>query len=274
MAAAESAFYRSRADGSALGRVPLMGRSPGSRGLLHAPMRVFGSYAAVFVYDGTGRYRDERGVRAAVGAGDLILVFPEIAHAYGPERGGTWSEIFVAFQGPVFDLWRRLGVLDPARPIHRVRGVASWRQRLEAAWGFAAEAEPMAAVCAVQSSLAELLGTRAARGRRPPDWLAEARAALDGVATIREPDWGELAARCHVSYETFRKRFAEWVGLSPARYRDRRVVERAARLLEASWSHEAIAEACGFADAFHFSRRFKAVMGIAPREWRARVGRG
>lgn len=76
-------------------------------------MRVLGSYALVYVVGGGGEYSDARGTRRQVSEGDLIWVFPDIPHAYGPARGGRWDEIYLVFDGPVFDLWRQRGLLDP-----------------------------------------------------------------------------------------------------------------------------------------------------------------
>ena len=50
--------------------------------------------------------------------GDVVLVLPERAHWYGPGRGRTWDELYLVFDGPVFDLWRGTGVLDEAHPVH------------------------------------------------------------------------------------------------------------------------------------------------------------
>src|SRR5690606_25726803 len=65
-------------------------------------------------------------------AGDVVMVFPEIAHAYGPQRGEAWSQIYYVFSGPQFDLWRRRGLLRPERPVWRLGAVDYWRQRLRA----------------------------------------------------------------------------------------------------------------------------------------------
>src|SRR5688500_18686630 len=71
-------------------------------------MRVFGAYATVYVYEGGGYYDDANGLRHAVAAGDLILVFPDLPHCYVPGDGG-WSELFLVFEGAAFDLWTTQG---------------------------------------------------------------------------------------------------------------------------------------------------------------------
>jgi hypothetical protein len=76
------------ATGSELGRVTLAGTIRNSTGLPGRQMRVLGSYAIVYLLNGGGRYEDARGCRKEVRAGDMILLFPELAHHYGPPPGG------------------------------------------------------------------------------------------------------------------------------------------------------------------------------------------
>jgi transcriptional regulator GlxA family with amidase domain len=52
-------------------------------------------------------------------------------------------------------------------------------------------------------------------------------------------------------------------------------LDRAATLLvRSNFSVQEIAELCGFASAFHFSRRFKEAYGQSPRELRQQVRAG
>src|SRR5687767_173496 len=87
-----------------LGRLTMAGTINKSRGTGAPRMRVFGQYAVVLLLDGGGVFRDSLGFRVQVQQGDLICIFPEIAHRYGPPRGGDWDELYACFDGPVFDL--------------------------------------------------------------------------------------------------------------------------------------------------------------------------
>ena len=40
---------------------------------------------------------------AGSSAGDLLVVFPEHPHQYGPEAGNEWDEVFIAFKGADFE---------------------------------------------------------------------------------------------------------------------------------------------------------------------------
>jgi AraC-like DNA-binding protein len=257
----------------ALGRLRHAGAILDGRGIPVAPsLRVYGSYALVGVTRGAGSYRDAAGITAHVNEGDTILVFPERAHWYGPPPGRRWDEIHLTFEGPVFDLYRRAGVLDDARPIRRAPN--GWMPRLEAVVGRFVDA-PVSAhrgVADILELLHALLLEEAATA--PPlfgrtGWIDQARASLE--INLEKPlDLAGVAAQAGVSYETFRKNFQRAVGVSPAHYRTQRRIAAARELLRYSpgLTNRHIANSLGFADEYHFSRRFKQFAGVTPREAR------
>ncbi|RYG47723.1 hypothetical protein EON79_06540, partial [bacterium] len=81
-----------------LGALPLAGIDIESRGVSSRPMRVFGAYALVLILEGGGRFMDALGTKAKVQAGDLLVLFPEVPHAYGPKRAergpARWDEMY------------------------------------------------------------------------------------------------------------------------------------------------------------------------------------
>lgn len=241
--------------------------SPGVMGT----MRVFGRYALVYVLDGEGVYRDTRGVETPIGVGDLIVVFPELGHWYGPGPGQLWSEFYLVFEGPVFDAWRHPQLLDPACPILRLEPTDYWLGRMEAVIEPAGDLDK---VCRMQQFLADVLEHQ--RQRRQPGadvaWLARAQSLLNALETNPPLCPEEAADRLGMGYEAFRKRFAKLAGIAPAKYRDARLMDLAGRLLtDRSRSLKQIADACGFCDEFHFSRRFKQKVGLSPSDFRARL---
>lgn len=90
----------------------------------------------------------------------------------------------------------------------------------------------------------------------------------DGVA--RPVALEQLAAAAGVSVSTLCRAFQRRFGLGPVAALERLRLARAEPLLWMSnLSLQAIAVQCGFADAYHFSRRFRAVYGVAPSAFRA-----
>ena len=229
--------------------------------------RVLGSYALVYVLEGQGRYQDASGSACEVGAGDLIVIFPELAHRYGPGRRGEWSEFHVIFEGPAFDLWRGAGLLDAARPVTRLGPVGEWGERLLAvADGSPPQTVAVSRLLTLLSEVAATRGEQATPARLP--WLDQAWHLL-GSELSQELSPTDVAARLGLSYETFRKAFEKQVGVSPARYRsDRRLGAAQALLLHTQMSGRQIADSLGFRDEFYFSKRFKQHTGLSPREYR------
>ncbi len=255
-------------------QVGLIRNSSGPAG--QGPMRVLDSYALVYSIDGAAVYRDAATGPRAIGPGDVILIFPDQPHMYGPPPGGRWSEFFLVFDGPVFDLWRAQGVLDPARPVFRCEPVDRWLPRLEAIPD--APRRPGASlreVCRMQDVLASMLdaatpGTGEAGERR---FISRACALLESDLG-RELDLPDLARQLGTSYESFRKRFTAAMGTPPARWRVARILERACELMHrGGLSDKQIADRLGFYDEPHFSRKFKQVIGVSPRRFRRTLSR-
>lgn len=74
---------------------------------------------------------------------------------------------------------------------------------------------------------------------------------------------------CHPKHAA--RRFRQAVGQPLGRFLNHRRIEAAAHSLLQEGAHiEQVAEQFGYADRFHFSRQFKAVMGEAPMRWRRR----
>lgn len=88
------------------------------------------------------------------------------------------------------------------------------------------------------------------------------------------PSVAELAEHCALSRNRFSELFKTALGMSPKQYLDQRRMRRAMSLLvhgDASIAN--IAERLAFCDAYHFSKRFKALTGLSPRHYRAHVRR-
>jgi AraC-like DNA-binding protein len=253
-----------------LGRLTLAGTNKDSGGVGRNTLRVYGRFAVVLLVSGSGEFRDARGFKSDVVAGDCLLVFPEVGHAYGPKSGTHWSEIYLCFDGPIFELWRREALLDVARPIHHV---ASWREVFQRLESFVDEARPgsidehLAQLNRFLAILGELVSLPVV-GDDSPRWLESAKARLrGGLGETLQP--ANVAREVGMSYESFRKQFQRETGVSPARFRDLARIEAAQTLLESgALKNAAIARGLGFRDEAHFARRFRELMGISPRAWK------
>lgn len=237
-------------------------------------------YSLVYVYRGSGMYYGRAGEPGRpLEAGDVICLFPDMPHAYAPAVRDRWDEINIDFVGPVFDAWRGPGLLDPAEPIRHLEPIAYWLHQFEQ---LAAEVAGGAGGHGLRGAgrLLELIGRMADDWRPDADketseWIEAAKDRLDTAAPGATIDYDEIAAGFGIGEQAFRKKFRRLTGLTPSQYRSRRLIERACLLLEqTNQTGRSIATQLGFESEFYFSRRFKQVMGVSPRDYRQRAGHG
>lgn len=237
-------------------------------------LRTLSDYAVILLLAGAGRYRDAHGISTRLSAGDLIWVFPGLGHIYGPEDGDKWEELYLVFTGNMFDRWQETGLIDPRRPIWRADPVAAWQRRLGRVIPAQHPIGALAALAAasrLQAVIADLAARQGAVSREldtAPAWLDGARSRLEAGESPQA-----VARALKLGYDSFRKRFAAINGMSPARFQMLRRIELACTLLrEGALPIKEIAERTGFADEFHFSKRFRQIVGQPPGRFRESVG--
>jgi AraC-like DNA-binding protein len=259
-----------------LGRAILAGEIQGGRGVRSkSRWRIYGSYAVVAILQGSGHYRDANGVHAEVCAGDLIFVFPDLPHWYGPRKRERWDEIYLTFDGPIFDLWRKEGLLNIVQPLcHLGENSTVWVNQLQQ-WIQARHSQEstIARLQALHSLLNLLLEPLLSREQKS---APQAEAWLSRACMRLETELGaplillDVAREVGLGYETFRKQFQRAKGVSPARYRMECRIAMAQQLLRFNpeRTNQEVADSLGFTDAFHFSRRFTEIAGQTPRTYR------
>lgn len=114
--------------------------------------------------------------------------------------------------------------------------------------------------------------------RRTPD-TAETSRNLDKIRTAvnaMENDSANLdvkgyADMCHMSEYYFLHTFKATMGMTPMKYRNMIVMERAKTLVRTTdLSIKEIAQQCGFSDPLYLSKKFKSDFGYSPTEYRKR----
>lgn len=262
---------------TAAGDLQLAGTLANIAGIDPRAMRVLGSYALVLMVAGRGYFRDGHGTETTVEPGDVMWVFPEIAHAYGPTAGSEWTQVYFVFSGAQFDLWRKTGLLSPSRPVWKLGAADHWQQRLAAVVKPAPRpgaGHALRAFGRFLQVLAEMAAAdvEAARTEERDGWLETSFRLLGHRGAAGWPTPQAVAREVGLSYENFRKRFAQLGGESPGRYQKRRRLEWAcAAIYQGEHTIKQIADELGFCDVFHFSKAFKQVVGTTPSEYRRRV---
>jgi AraC-like DNA-binding protein len=240
-------------------------------------MRVLGHYGLAYLVAGAGYYCDLRGPRHDLSPGDLVVVFPDVPHAYGARDGATWDQIYLVFDGPQFDLWRNAGLLSSDRPVMRLEPVAYWQRRLEDVVLADSSDGPGNAVSALGRLvhlLADMIEVDARSTGRPAQdvWLSRSQQLLGERTATGWLTPQQVARQVGLSYENFRKRFAAQTGQSPGQFRKRcRIDQACAAIFQGRQSFKDIAAELEFCDVFHFSKAFRQVKGMSPSEFRRRA---
>jgi AraC-like DNA-binding protein len=248
----------------------------------HAPppdyMRPTPHFLLVYTLEGEADYVDSTGVKTVLRKGTLLWATPGVNQSYGPRPGVRWSEFFMWFGGPLFDTWQAQGFPGERTRLLTLEPLEYWIKRFcdlvepphTTPWE-----TPLVRLCRLQQILAEAIQIEEA-GQHTADNTAWRETVCRTLAegTLTSPSLTEIAASTHVSYTLFRKRFLQLTGTTPSRYRTVEIIRRGCRqLLETDDPLSQIAVDLGFHDSFHFSRRFKQVVGLSPRDFRRQVRR-
>lgn len=238
-----------------------------------------GESHCVFQYTlaGRGVFRDANGLHdVPVGTGFLCRVAdPQTAYFHPSEVSEPWSFLWINYAGPAAesltaDWVRRFGPIltfprhDPLR-----KRISSFREGAGMV-----EVDAMTGgrlVIEMLFRLAELQG-----GREPDGAEGAARTLVRKALGLMERRAGEnlnvsqLARMLQVSREHLARVFREQTGESPHAHMKRRRLLGTARLLkETELPVKEIAMRHGYGSAAHFTRSFRGVFGMSPREFRA-----
>lgn len=249
-----------------LGQLVLAGEVLDDEPVMPRTLRTMDAWVLSVVVDGEGRYRDADGRDETIGPGTHTLVAPGFPHTYGTAAGRTWTELFAVFTGPLFDSLAELGLLRGTGPRHPSPAPSVEALRLLLAKRPPTERAAEHQLLALADWLVDAQEPTDDDALSPEIAAAAERLADDPTAAL---DLADLAAEAGLGYDAFRRRFTAQVGRPPAAYRNAHRLQTAATLLRLTdMTHREIARTLGFADEFHLSRRFRAMYGVAPRDYR------
>ena len=223
--------------------------------------------------DGWFQLGEGAGVRP-VSAGDVLLLPPDVSHAYGAGDEMPWTIEWAHFAGEEVQAWRAaLGLAANdglvgvgARQAGEIR-LGRVHPLLEKGYGLP---DLLAAAAALRASLAELLRHRSVAGSAEPARIAVARSIERMRERLDQPvQLAEIAAEAGLSVSHYSTLFRAQTGFSPIDYFLRMRMQQAAQLLDTTdLSVKAIAMQLGYEDPLYFSRLFRAVNEHSPIDYR------
>lgn len=227
-------------------------------------VRIFEFYSISHLFRGHGKLWLENGFEAEMRAGDSVIITPGTRNIYGGFHD-VYEEDTINFLGPVADMLMRAGVISNGIfPFGNVRRLLPVMELLRDP---AANSQIQANI-EFQKLLVDLYLAKCSR--REEDYPLLERLLIELKENPRR--WWtvrEMAEMCNLSDDQLRRIFLRRTGVAPKLYADRLKLNQAASLLTDSEKSVAeIAAEFGYMDQYHFSRRFKAVMGMSPTRYR------
>ena len=232
----------------------------------HENPRRFEFYAISHMTAGKGIFWRPDVPAQEIHPGQCVVVTPGTVHNYGGVEGAFYTEDTVNFTGELAVMMQRSGVIrDGVYDLglsHRLLSVIELAME-------PSDHSQINANFALQKLLMELYNRRAAQTH--PDRYPQIDELVAQIRENPEKWWSipDMAEFCNMSDDQFRRVFMNRFGVLPKLYIDKLRLNKAAELLiETNMNVSEIAEMMGYQDAFHFSRRFKAVIGFSPKQYR------
>lgn len=246
------------------------------RAVGHAVRRRVGAatHLVLLCVAGRGSVSVGDGGTTEVGPGALVWMPARRAHAYGSSEAQPWTIAWVHFSGDEVDAWREHLGFSREGGLQQITAAARPVQHLQKIYQVLEGGYPRNNLVRAASLLRGFFTEVAAA----PGDLEAGRTANERVAATVE--WmrerleqplrlAELAAASSLSVQYYAELFSRRFGYGPIDFLIRLRVQRACQLLDTTkLSVKEIAMRVGFEDAFYFSRKFRAIMGKSPREYR------
>ena len=237
--------------------------------------RVLPEFQVVYITAGRGRFEADRMGSCEVAAGDIMMLFPGVRHAYRPLQETGWHEYWVGFSGEhPYRLWHN-GLFSPERPVHHI----GLNQEVMADY------EQIVRLCRQQSPGFQVrMGALVLQLLAHIHWIeTSSRTAVGDSELVQRAraimqtrvnegiEVEQIAERVGVSYSRLLEIFRQYTGLTPYQYFLQMRIHRAKELLQdPSLSIKEAAARMNFENQYYFSRIFRAKAGMSPSQWKAR----
>ncbi len=220
-----------------------------------------------------------RDARYELNAGDTFLVYPNTTIHYYADSQEPWEYIWVGFSGMDAAACVARTDFSPEAPVFYGRDSDEIQKLLETIYqSFGTTAWENLEMTARLYSLLAFLTRTAQRSQDDRDGVPDcAQMAAEYIINhYEEPITVEgLAAYTAVSHSSLYRRFVRRFQISPKRFLLEYRIERACMLLSTTnCSIQEVATSVGFEDPFYFSRAFKDVKGVSPRQYAYQVRAG
>lgn len=232
---------------------------------------VIGYYSCFIVLSGQGIYEDEQTGKVPINAGCFVQRFPGRIHSTKILPDGNWLEFFISFGKGVYDYMHQLNLLPKAPVIASTFDISVYTpmDTLLSRLKNAVPAQYPFILADMQKAVLQLCGQDIPRPdpENIPPVIHDACALLSADFSRNIP-LPQIARQLNMGYESFRKLFVHYKGISPGNYRQEQRMRQACLMLCSGISIKETAQMTGYADTYSFTREFSKMMGMAPGQYR------
>lgn len=231
---------------------------------------------AIFIYciKGSG-WCELAGATHPVRAGELLVIPPRMAHAYGTDDDSPWTIYWFHAQGALLDDFLKELKIMPESPLvflgEDPQVLALFEELVEVLEHGYTPQQMLQASQALAHLISVVIRHRHETWREEPD----ARQKINRTIAFMKERLGQplmldrLAALANLSRSRYAALFKEQTGFAPIDYFNRLRMHQACQWLDTTdWSVKGIASRLGYEDPLYFSRVFRAVNDLTPTEYR------
>lgn len=236
--------------------------------------RILPTLTLIHVTGGKGRFRSQPSGELAVPSNTGIFVFPQIRHAYRPDKTTGWNSQWVEVDAVLaLPLLKQAGITpeQPFKTFEATPHLSSLFQELQdlsRVEALGVEQELSACAYRIFAHLLALWKGKTSQAQHFP--TVERMRQFLVADQIQTRSITAVSEQAGLSASRLRVLFKQATGLSPKQYQLAVRMERAARLLsDGALPVGMIAEQTGYDSIYHFSRQFKRMLGVSPSQYRA-----
>lgn len=234
----------------------------------------FPHFRLLFLIKGTGSYSIDSQVQYPLTPGTLIYRHPGRKEIVVRDNPAEWWEFFLWVSGEHYKCMLKLGVLNEAKTAAQIGIDSITLNRLKNFIDIIGNIRDEYSSSRLFSEIFALLAFFQEREGYGTDDSQLNQSIEDAKFQLsmnlnEKLQLPQLARGLGLSYDAFRKKFRDKLGVSPKEYRIRKKIEKAQELLrDPIPSIEEISHELGYTDLFAFSKQFKKKTGLSPTSFR------